>query len=157
MLLPMKHLATLLLSLLVSGGLWADDDILNLNCVLEGEHDFYLTSLDVKIDFKEQTVDGLMAAKGREWFYSQLSLTKVTENSYEFQSQPINNEAMNLLGLSVLNYNLQARYILNRSNGLLNAQIFKDQNGYWQKNHQSDYFKSSFSAYCAEVSTEKLF
>ena len=43
-----KNLTTLLLTLLVSGSLWADDDILNLNCLLKGDHNFVNNNLSVR-------------------------------------------------------------------------------------------------------------
>ena len=155
----MKHLTTLLLTLLVSGGLWADDDILNLNCLLKGDHNFANNNLSERIDLIDRTVDGLMAVKDGKWIWSQVEITWQAENSFEFTSKSFSNGGINLFGLGVLRFNHQVRYVLNRNTGTLFAQVYKDQNYNtrgWEK-VDSDILESSFSADCSKVNSERLF
>ena len=150
----MRKLILITASLLISIGAWGEKSIITLECVLQDSGRFNISSLDVKIDLDNKVVDGLLGLKPIKgflqlpsYFIMRLNIVNESDNSFIFHQEPINNNA------TLMNYNIQMRWSLNRSTGRLSGYAWYTLNRYWERNNE----REPIIADCSKVNSEKLF
>ncbi|URQ72130.1 hypothetical protein M9C84_06465 [SAR86 cluster bacterium] len=136
-------------AVLLSVSLWSKP-VLNLECVHESGYE-RVSVFNVKIDFDKNIVNGLLGVYGCCGYFRwmELKLVEETDNSYHIHQEPVDNEKI------IFKYNIQMRWVLNRSTGKLIGEEWNDRYG-WESSVEP-YERTRIIANCSKVNSEKLF
>ena len=137
-------------AVLLSVSLWSKP-VLNLECVHESGYE-RVSVFNVKIDFDKNIVNGLLGTYDCCGYlrYMELELVEETDNSYHIHQEPIESKS-----LLFKNWNVQIRWVLNRSTGKLIGEEWDDRHG-WDSSVE-DYNRPRIITNCSKVNSEKLF